>query len=67
VLPASAGSLLHHEVWPARGSHLAGVTVSMRVMSAGDGYRYLLASVAVGDGHRSLMGHAGLRKSPPAG
>jgi hypothetical protein len=39
----------------------------MRVMSAGDGYRYLLASVAVGDGHRSLMGHAGLRKSPPAG
>ena len=26
----------------------------MRIMSAGDGYRYLLASVAVGDGHRSL-------------
>lgn len=26
----------------------------MRVMSAGDGYRYLLASVAVADGHRSL-------------
>ncbi len=28
------------------------VTVSMRVMSAGDGYRYLLASVAAGDGGR---------------
>jgi conjugative relaxase-like TrwC/TraI family protein len=26
----------------------------MRVMSAGDGYRYLLSSVAAGDGHRSL-------------
>jgi len=26
----------------------------MRIMSAGDGYRYLLASVAAGDGHRSL-------------
>lgn len=32
----------------------AGVTVSVRVMSAGDGYRYLLRSVAVGDGSRSL-------------
>lgn len=30
------------------------VTVSMRVMSAGDGYRYLLRSVAAGDGDRSL-------------
>lgn len=30
------------------------VTVSMRVMSAGDGYRYLLASVAAGDGQRDL-------------
>lgn len=30
------------------------MTVSMRVMSAGDGYRYLLKSVAVGDGDRSL-------------
>lgn len=26
----------------------------MRVMSAGEGYRYLLSSVAVGDGHRPL-------------
>lgn len=26
----------------------------MRVMSAGDGYAYLLASVAAGDGHRSM-------------
>ncbi len=30
------------------------VTVSMRVMSAGDGYRYLLRSVAAGDGDRLL-------------
>lgn len=30
------------------------MTVSMRVLSAGDGYRYLLKSVAVGDGNRSL-------------
>ena len=43
--------LLHHEVTPA---HLTGVTVSMRVMSAGDGYRYLLQSVAAGDGNRPL-------------
>jgi hypothetical protein len=26
----------------------------MRVMSAGEGYRYLLASVAAGDGDRSM-------------
>jgi conjugative relaxase-like TrwC/TraI family protein len=43
--------VLHHKE-PA--AHLPGVTVSMRVMSAGDGYRYLLASVAAGDGRRSL-------------
>ena len=30
------------------------MTVSMRVMSAGDGYKYLLKSVAAGDGGRSL-------------
>jgi conjugative relaxase-like TrwC/TraI family protein len=30
------------------------VTVSMRVMSAGDGYKYLLRTVAVGDGIRAL-------------
>jgi len=30
------------------------VTVSMRVMSAGDGYKYLLRTVVVGDGKRSL-------------
>lgn len=29
-------------------------TVSMRVMSAGDGYTYLLRTVAAGDGDRSL-------------
>lgn len=35
-------------------AHLLRVTVSMRVMSAGDGYKYLLRSVAAGDGDRSL-------------
>src|SRR5690625_1866038 len=30
------------------------MTVSMRVMSAGDGYKYLLRTVAAGDGDRSL-------------
>jgi conjugative relaxase-like TrwC/TraI family protein len=30
------------------------VTVSMRLMSAGDGYKYLLRTVAAGDGQRSL-------------
>ncbi|WP_404434214.1 relaxase domain-containing protein [Microbacterium lacus] len=30
------------------------VTVSMRVMSAGDGYKYLLRTVAAGDGNRPL-------------
>jgi len=35
-------------------AHLRSVTVSMRVMSAGKGYQYLLRSVAAGDGNRSL-------------
>lgn len=30
------------------------MTVSMRVMSAGDGYKYLLRTVAAGDGDRHL-------------
>ena len=30
------------------------MTVSMRVMSAGDGYKYLRRTVVVGDGNRSL-------------
>ncbi|GAA1488226.1 hypothetical protein GCM10009626_09720 [Brachybacterium sacelli] len=30
------------------------MTVSMRVMSAGDGYKYLLRSVAAADGDRTL-------------
>ena len=30
------------------------MTVSMRVMSAGDGYKYLLRSIAAADGDRSL-------------
>jgi hypothetical protein len=33
---------------------VTGVTVSMRVMPAGNGYKYLLQSVAAGDGQRSL-------------
>lgn len=33
---------------------MGAVTVSMRVMSAGDGYKYLLRTVAAGDGNRSL-------------
>lgn len=36
------------------GVHLPCMTVSMRVMSAGDGYKYLLRSVAAADGDRSL-------------
>lgn len=32
----------------------AAVTVSMRVMSAGDGYKYLLRTVAAADGDRAL-------------
>ena len=35
-------------------AHLLVMTVSMRVMSAGDGYKYLLKSVAAGDGDRNL-------------
>lgn len=35
-------------------AHLVGMTVSMRVMSAGDGYEYLLRTVAAGDGNRDL-------------
>ena len=31
------------------------MTESMRVMSAGDGYKYLLKSVAAGDGNRDLV------------
>lgn len=30
------------------------MTVSIKKMSAGDGYRYLLRTVAAGDGDRSL-------------
>ena len=30
------------------------MTVSMRLMSAGDGYKYLLRTVAAGDGDRDL-------------
>lgn len=35
-------------------TEVGAVTVSMRVMSAGDGFRYLLRSVAAGDGERSM-------------
>src|SRR5699024_8240954 len=33
-------------------AHLPGVTVSIRVMTAGEGYRYLLNSVVIGGGDR---------------
>jgi len=33
-------------------AYLSGVTVSIRVMTSGDGYRYLLNSVVTGDGDR---------------
>lgn len=45
---ASANLPLGH-VWTA---HLLNVTVSIRVMAAGDGYRYLLNSVVTGDRDR---------------
>lgn len=35
-------------------AHLLGMTVSRWVISAGDGYEYLLRTVAAGDGDRSL-------------
>ncbi len=38
--------------WSVGVSGVVWVTVSMRVMSAGHGYRYLTSSVAVGDGQR---------------
>ncbi|WP_146048052.1 MobF family relaxase [Microbacterium sp. HA-8] len=38
----------------ARRAHRVQVTVSMRVMSAGQGYRYLLRTVAAGDGDRDV-------------
>lgn len=41
----------------------------MRVMSAGDGYKYLLQSVAAGDGHRSLtqalIAYYAEKRTPP--
>jgi conjugative relaxase-like TrwC/TraI family protein len=48
---------------------VVGVTVSMRVMSAGAGYRYLLDSVAMGDGRRApgrpLVGYYAEPGCPP--
>nr|WP_258185717.1 MobF family relaxase [Microbacterium sp. PAMC22086] len=45
------------------------MTVSIRVMSAGQGYRYLLSSVVVGDGHRdaasALTGYYAEAGTPP--
>lgn len=35
-----------------RRAHLLDVTVSIRVMTAGEGYRYLLSTVVNGDGDR---------------
>lgn len=49
--------------------YLKCVTVSIRVMSAGQGYRYLLSSVVVGDGHRdaasALTGYYAEAGTPP--
>lgn len=46
--------LLQIEVHLLLGGEVMAMTVSMRVMSAGDGFRYLLRTVAAGDGDRSL-------------
>ena len=43
-----------HAKESAMDAHLTSMTVSMRVMSAGDGYKYLLRSIAAADGDRSL-------------
>ena len=40
------------------GVHLLGITVSMRVMSAGDGYEYLLRTVAAAHGDRVTLNSA---------
>ena len=42
------------ECLPDRQDREVGVTVSMRVMSAGDGYKYLLKTIAAADGDRPL-------------
>lgn len=39
---------------PCGTAYLPGVTVSIRVMTAGQGFRYLLNSVVVGDGDRDV-------------
>ena len=44
--------MLHVRSALSRVPHLLEVTVSIRVMSAGQGYRYLLDSVVAGDGQR---------------
>src|SRR5699024_3854332 len=59
VLQTTPAPSLIHVVGGAAAAHLrvkeaAAVTVSMRVMSAGDGYKYLLRAVAAADGDRSL-------------
>lgn len=47
-----SGSVSHRRVRAGSRTHLDVVTVSIRVMTAGRGYRYLLNSVAAGDGDR---------------
>lgn len=52
-----SGALAHARATEVLGSaraHLSCMTMSMRVMSAGNGYRYLLNSVVVGDGQRDF-------------
>src|SRR5699024_11408120 len=59
VLQTRPTLCLIRAAWGAAVAHLkveeaVTVTVSMRVMSAGDGYKYLLRTVAAADGDRSL-------------
>ena len=57
-MPSPTGDL--RQILPARSpsstglTYLVDMTVSMRVMSAGDGYKYLLRTVAAADGDRAL-------------
>ena len=48
-------------------THLPFVTVSIRVMTAGEGYRYLLNSVVNGDGDRDAAAAALTRYYQDAG
>lgn len=47
AVPTQADLAKEHRTLP---THLSGATVSMRAMSAGDGYKYLLRTLAPADG-----------------